>query len=162
MNGNFIYWNGKKYYYNSKFRCKNFILPCNGKEEIEVYFRDTGAYKPPLIIASSYDLGPINAIIHYQNRVVNRNDFVNNIIECIEEGPVPEYVTKTNQQKGFHYWMEGDEQYCRKIPEEVYMGWFFYIIVMLGSLLFKEFYIAWIGASLIFWPWRNKKIKGRG
>ena len=38
---------------------------------------------------------------------------------------------------------------------ELLIGWIVYIIVMVGCLIFKEFYIPWIIASYIFYEYRK-------
>lgn len=37
--------------------------------------------------------------------------------------------------------------------------WIIYIAVMLGSLIFKQFYIIWIVASLLFFKWRKEMLR---
>ena len=43
-------------------------------------------------------------------------------------------------------------------PECLWYGWAWYIIIMFISLFFKEWYIGWIVATIIFFSWRKEKI----
>lgn len=47
-------------------------------------------------------------------------------------------------------------------PECLWYGWAWYIIVMLFSLILKEWYYVWISATLIFFTWRKQKINEGG
>lgn len=42
--------------------------------------------------------------------------------------------------------------------ESVMWMWFIYVFVMIISLVFKEFYLIWIVASIIFFSWRKEKL----
>ena len=41
---------------------------------------------------------------------------------------------------------------------EVMVGWTIYILALLFSFLFREWYIIWFHGSVIFFIWRNKKL----
>ena len=41
---------------------------------------------------------------------------------------------------------------------EVMIGWLIYPVVLFFSLIFKEWYVAWFWATLLFFIWRNKKL----
>ena len=43
--------------------------------------------------------------------------------------------------------------------EELRIGWFIYFIVIVASLIFKQFYIIWIVVSLLFFKWRKGVLK---
>lgn len=42
--------------------------------------------------------------------------------------------------------------------EEVKFGWFIYIIVMLGLIIFKDAWMGWIAVTIYFFRWRKKKL----
>ena len=43
-------------------------------------------------------------------------------------------------------------------PECLWYGWAWYLIFMVVSLFFKEWYWGWIAATYIFFTWRKQKI----
>lgn len=43
---------------------------------------------------------------------------------------------------------------------EVEIGWIWYIVIMLGGLLFKEVLLIWICATAIFFGWKNGFLNG--
>lgn len=42
---------------------------------------------------------------------------------------------------------------------EVKFGWLIYVLVMFGLLLFKDWWMGWIAASIYFFNWRKKKLR---
>lgn len=46
--------------------------------------------------------------------------------------------------------------------DKLVIGWFVYIAVMLGSIIFKDFISIWIFGSIYFYFWRKDVIKKEG
>ena len=71
------------------------------------------------------------------------NQFYPNIVKVYEENGAEELGIKIITKKD------------RDI-DKLFYGWMWYIALMLISMIFQGFVIAWIVISIVFFKWRNK------
>lgn len=133
-------YNGVRYYEGTKFTMKE---PKYGKVVNAVFWGVCGCDGHPLDIMYE-DFNFSGGICQYHIGV-KPEDVPNKIIEITEGN----YYTE----------LEARKRYVKdsNIPE-LFFGWIAYILVMLGLLLFKDWWMGWIAASIYFFN-KRKKIK---
>ena len=73
------------------------------------------------------------------------NTFFNNFEDIVEEVTLLPTIQAGNRYKD-------------KEVDVMLYGWIFYILIMLVSVLFKDFIYIWIIVSVVFWIWRKGKL----
>lgn len=133
-------YNGVKYYVGTKFKMKE---PKYDRVVEAVFWGVCGCDEHPLDIM--YEDYNFNFRICQYHIGVKPEDLPDKIIEITEGN----YYTELEARK--RYVKDKD------IPE-LFFGWIAYILVMFGLLLFKDWWMGWIAASIYFFN-KRKKIK---
>ena len=95
-------------------------------------------------VFNQYRVYPCNKINEYAGLFLISQEELEDAIEEIIEPREVEIVPKTKRRD----WESN----------EVMVGWIIYIVALFASLIFREWYIAWLFGSIYFFTWRNGKL----
>lgn len=151
--GKYFDYNGTRYYTGTVFECHDFLSSNPEENIVNFKFLDIMGDKSKCRIQRQGE---------WCNNICSINDFTNSIIRVVEN---PEKVVLNRQNekykndKYYHYIKDGEDFYTYK-DEDYYIGWIVYIAAMLFVTIFNGRVAAWIFISIIFFSWKNKKLKG--
>ena len=143
MIDNYFVYNGVKYYSGTIIKIKRF-----------------GTTKEAVFLGHNTDINQYMVRFDASNVVFYRSDAFNKDI-----------VEITNQSNGnFIDWTQSEnERLHPKLTMEremstdgMILAWIWYILIMLVAVIFKDRIGIWALASIIFFNYRNKKLKERG
>ena len=132
MKQNYFVFNGKKYYTGTVFIVKRL-----GKQtEASFVYYDTDRERY---------MYKINECRYCSPESVFKNEFVSVTNKINNKVSVP--LVKTKRDRNI---------------SGLFLGWLWYIFLMLISVIFKDVIGLWIFISIVFFSWRSKKIKEEG
>lgn len=151
---NYFDYNGTRYYTGSKFKCNNFLkINFQLFPEIEITFIEYNKKSSTCRICSNV------AICEFEFQL---SIFVNNII-CVISPNTKEVVDQINKKykndKKYYNWVENGEDCYKAKPDELIIGWMWYVFLMAITTIFNWNIGLWVLTTIVFVRWRKKKIK---
>lgn len=129
---NYIVFNGEKYYAGSIF-----VVNCMGKASEAILIGYNDEY-------TSYFFKVNNKTCRMTESV-----FKNSFIRATGNVVMNQNIPTEKQRKDFDI-------------DGLFLGWVWYIFLMVISIVFKDVIALWIVISIVFFSWRAKKIKKEG
>lgn len=136
MKQNHFIYNGHKYYTGTIIKIKSFANgEITGKEATFLYYNTDNDYY-------MYTLGNKHISVHsdiFWNNFINVTDKLNSSAHM----PIEKHFKDTE-------------------VDNLFIGWMWYILIMLIAVIFKSAIFIWAITIIIFFKWRKKKIKEEG
>ncbi|MDD6828095.1 MAG: hypothetical protein PUE12_18655 [Oscillospiraceae bacterium] len=151
---NYFDYNGVRYYTGSKFKCNNFLkTDVQLFPEIEVTFIKRNKKSNTCFIHSNV------AMCDFEFQL---STFINNIIDVVYSN-TKEVVDIMNEKykndKKYYHWVEDGEDCYKAKPDELVIGWMWYVFFMAIVTIFNWNVWLWALITIIFIKWRKNKIK---
>lgn len=149
----FFIYNGKIYTQHTIIKVSQSYIDAhaNDKEPIWPYYRFMRKYILDNKVYYEFQICKADVLGEWLNYATSFTTYPSELKSLIEDIVVP--VEVENMQidlpKAKKDWEDSD----------TILAWIIYIAVMIGSLIFKQFYIIWLIATIIFFNYRRKRLQ---
>lgn len=148
---------GCTYFHTFSFQCKEYLLNTSVKIKDGMFTTNLKPlYDRPLVQVVEHFIDQRGtarwtyALWNYDGGIwlYTTTQSPDDLVECIEQIATGK---PTHEEKAEYY---KDSE----VPV-VKMGWLIYIAVMLGSMIFNGFIVAWVFGTMFFFSWRKEKLR---